>query len=245
MSEQISEKLEQLWSLTAGRSFVDREALREAVDALRGAELDYRSRRLVEESDLALQGLVAPDAEFPTLVGRIGVSLKKLTIEQYLRELGTTISSPAKVIIGGSSALILKDLLARNTEDIDIVDEVPEPIRELHEWRAKAKKRFGLFVAHFQSHYLPQGWEKRVHSLGSYGKLEAYVVDPIDIFVRKLFSKREKDLDDIRALVGYLPRAGIDERLSSAKALRSDPERELQAGRNYYILFGQEPPTAD
>lgn len=146
-----------------------------------------------------------------------------------------------EVVIGGSSALILNALLSRATEDINLVDEVPEALRELHEWRAKAQVRYGLYLAHFQSHYLPDGWSSRLTSLGSYGKLKVFLVDPIDIFVGKLFSRRDKDLDDLRTLCEVLSRDLIDARLSSARSLAADEELRAQAVQNYYIVFGQEP----
>ena len=50
--------------------------------------------------------------------------MKKSTIVQYLRELGTRLQQSTKLVVGGSSALILQDLLSRSTEEIDVVDEV-------------------------------------------------------------------------------------------------------------------------
>ncbi len=61
-------------------------------------------------------------------------------------------------------------------------------------------ERYGLRLAHFQSHYLPDGWQRRVESFGVFGELAVFLVDPVDIAVGKLFSRRDKDLDDVRML---------------------------------------------
>jgi uncharacterized nucleotidyltransferase DUF6036 len=228
----------QLWE-TVNERCVDREALQAALARVQETEMDARTKQLREESLLALQGLRAADPRFPSLLDRLGTSMKKATIEQYLRELGEELQKPTDVIIGGSSALILQGLLSRNTEDIDLVDQVPEPIRALHKWREKANQRYGLLMAHFQSHYLPQGWEKRVHSTAPFGKLRVFLVDPIDIFVGKTFSKRDKDLDDLRDLSQVLPKTQIDQRLSEARQLWSDSGRRQQGERNYYIVYGE------
>lgn len=164
--------------------------------------------------------------------------MKKNTLEQYLRELSTQLKEAARLVIGGSSALILADLLSRATESIDLVEDVPPSLRELYTWRDRAKLRYGLHLAHFQSHYLPEGWESRLHSRGKTGTLEVFLVDPIDIFVGKLFSRREKDLDDLRALSPLLSREGIEQRLISARALAADAARREVAEKNYFIVFG-------
>ena len=122
------------------------------------------------------------------------------TIRQLLRELGTLASRPTRIDVGGSGALILLGNLSRSTDDIDIVDEVPPELRAQHDAMEQLASRYGLRLAHFQSHYLPAGWIDRVRSLGRFGNLEVFLVDPLDIFVGKLFSAREEDRDDLRAL---------------------------------------------
>jgi hypothetical protein len=69
-------------------------------------------------------------------------------------------------------------------------------------------------------------------------------VDSVDIAVGKLFSKREKDLDDLRALMPAIGKAVFEDRLQSAgRSLMSDPTFRENARRNWYILFGQELPA--
>lgn len=232
---------EDLWALASRPGCIDREQLRKVVENLEPTDLDSRTRELLSASLCALAGQGTGHTPFPSLSARLQTTMKKTTIEQYLREMGSQIQRPVRLVIGGSSALILSGLLNRATEHIDLVDEVPQALRELHEWRAKAQVRYGLYLAHFQSHYLPTGWESRVGSLGSFGRLEVSLVDPIDIFIGKLFSRREKDFDDLRALCEMLSRDQIDARLESAKALAADNDLRAHAARSYYIIFGQKP----
>ena len=166
------------------------------------------------------------------------------TILQLLRELGGILQIPARLDVGGSSSLILRSLLSRATEDIDVVDEVPAAIRVEHDMLADLTTRYGLRLTHFQSHYLPSGWQSRVESLGRFGKLDVFLVHPVDIFVGKLFSKRTKDRDDLRMLLGSLDHTAIVTRLrASAGALLADPILRADAEKNWNILFGDALPA--
>src|SRR5438552_3985685 len=82
-----------------------------------------------------------------------------------------------------SAALILQGYLSRATDDIDVVDEVPAEIRSLHALLQDLRKRYGFHLAHFQSHYLPTGWEQRLHSLEPFGNLQIHLVDIYDVFL--------------------------------------------------------------
>ena len=169
--------------------------------------------------------------------------MKKETILDYLKDLGSKLNSPCRIIVGGSSALILREQLSRRTEDIDVVDEVPQGVRDLHSWRATAQARYGLYIAHFQSHYLPRAWENRVESYSSFRRLEVELVDTLDIAVGKLFSKRDKDLDDLRELRSWFTREQMDARLAYADRLAANPELLAQADHNYYVLWGEDLPA--
>ena len=171
--------------------------------------------------------------------------MRKETIARYLAELGSRIHSPCRIIVGGSSALILREQLQRHTEDIDVVDEVPEPIRGLHAWRDQAQREHGLYLAHFQSHYLPRGWEQRVETWLTFRRLEVGLVDSMDIAVGKLFSKRAKDLGDLRDLQAFLTRDQMNARLAYADRLAANPELLAQADHNYYCLWGEDLPAIE
>lgn len=231
--------VQQLWQLTAGARCVDRDSLSEVLRALPVEGLDWRTSELARASALALAGRSTESTEFPSLRHRVGSPVKKDTVLQYLRELGSQLSEPARIVVGGSSALILAELLSRNTEDIDLVDEVPASLRALHAWRTRAQERYGLYLAHFQSHYLPRDWGKRLSSLGQMGRLEAFLVDPLDILVGKLFSRREKDLDDLREALPKVSLASFHARLEFADRLADDPKLLEQARKNHDIVLGQ------
>jgi hypothetical protein len=259
-----------LWSLTQGRPQIDPAALACAVEReVAHEDLDYRTRLLIRDSLDALArywGRERLDAwlsrssrratlervwqseferpGFPTLHQRLMDTTQPETIHQFLRELGDHLARPVRLPIGGSGALILLGSLSRRTEDLDVVDEVPLEIRAQHDLLNDLAARYGLRLAHFQSHYLPAGWESRLKSLGQFGRLEVLVIDPCDIFVGKLFSARTKDRDDLRILAPQLDKRQIADRLrSSATALRREPALAQNATRNWYILFGEPLPS--
>jgi hypothetical protein len=162
---------------------------------------------------------------------------------QFLRELGDGTRELSRLEIGGSGALILAGLLRRATEDINAVDEVSAAIRSDHALLDSLAKRYGLRLTHFQSHYLPQGWRGRLHSLGRFGALDVLLVDASDIFVRKLLSNREKDLDDLRVLATTIDRNALAIRLrDSAQSLLAEPTLRQNAARNWYIVYGEQLP---
>lgn len=178
-------------------------------------------------------------AGFPTLAERLMEPTRKEDVEQFLRELGARVTAGTTVYVGGSGALILSDKLSRGTDDVDVVDEVPLAIRNEHELLADLRARYGLSLTYFQSRDLPDDWQSRASSLGRFGKLDVYLVDPTDIFVGKLFSARTKDLDDLRALAPQLDRGAIEARLgASAMRLRADPGLLSSVDKNWYIVFG-------
>jgi hypothetical protein len=125
------------------------------------------------------------------------------------------------------------------------VNEVPHTVRSEHELLARLADRYGLRLTHFQSHYLPGGWEQRRRSLGRYGELLVYVVDTYDVLVSKLFSPREKDRDDLRVLAPRIDRSVLAERMrNSGGAFLGDASLRNHAVKNWYIVYG-EPLPAD
>ena len=169
---------------------------------------------------------------------------RRETVEEYLRELGSQVDRQLNIRIGGSVALIVAGYLSRRTEDIDVVDEVPAEIRSQHRLLNDLEKRYGLHLGHFQSHYLPAGWDARVHSLAPFGRLRVSLVDVYDVFLSKLFSARSKDLDDLRALKAQLDKAIVVRRLcDSSSALLKEAAFREKAEKNWYILFGESLPA--
>lgn len=258
-----------LWSLTFGRSQIDPEQLAAALEREAAREsLDYRTRLLIHDSMdglarhwgperfeawLAASGARSPLEEirrfpfeecgFPSLPDRIMEPVHPQIVHQYLRDLGQRLQHGARLELGGSIALILNGSLSRSTEDIDVVDEIPAEIRQQRDLLDRLQEEYGLRLTHFQSHYLPSGWAERVRSLGRFGRLDVFLIDPLDIFVGKLFSGRAKDFGDLRAMLGQLDESQIRQRLrASAGALLKEPQLAEHARRNWNVLFGDELP---
>ncbi len=235
--------------------------------------LDYRTRLLIRDSLLALRSHWGPDhfgswlggsprrgalqqlwesdsmraapsdEGFPTLTRRIVDAINTTTVMQLFRELSTHVTQPTRLVIGGSIAMMLAGHLSRNTDDIDIVDELPANLRIQPELLENLASRYGLRLAHFQSHYLPTGWEQRIRSIDASGKLSVFAIDPYDVFVGKLFSVREKDRDDLRAVAPRLDREILIERVQRSTAdLRGERRLADAARQNWFILFGERLP---
>jgi hypothetical protein len=260
-----------LWSLVWGKPEVDPAALARAIDqAVSQDRLDFRTRLLIRDGTDALEqhwgkerfltwlkSTAHPDridiirhenlgdVGFPFLKDQLMERTEPDTVKQFLRELGTQIQHPVPLRVGGSIALILPGYLSRATQDIDVVDEVRAEVRQERELLNQLAHRYRLQLTHFQSHYLPSGWENRLHSLGAFGNLQVFTVDAYDVCLSKLFSKRAKDLDDLRELTSVLDRETILQRLqATTAALMAEPLLFQNAEKNWYILYGEPLPGA-
>lgn len=241
-----------LWTLVQSQSDLDPRQLAEAIQAEWPTGLsDPRTRQLMAECFRCLQswnvplpaGLSAPTGEtkFPSLPGRIHWVTTRDNILRFLRDVGRKLTQETKIIIGGSSSLILDQLLQRATEDVDLVDEVPGALRNLGDHLLSAQRVHNLHLAHFQSRYLPDGWEDRLCSLGNIGRLLVYRVDSLDVFVGKLFSNRERDRQDVNFLAHAFPLERVKQRMaSSGQRLLNDPKLRDSAEHNWFVLYGEE-----
>ncbi|HZZ45120.1 MAG TPA: DUF6036 family nucleotidyltransferase [Tepidisphaeraceae bacterium] len=261
----MTQAVDELWAVARGGAGVDAGELAAAIEETVGSGevLDYRTRLLVRDALAALEGywgeekfsawrnrmaISALDQEgdeegFPSLGRRLMDAVTPEVVLEFLRELSLHVSRRTVVVVGGSIALILRGYLSRHTDDVDLVDEVPGEIRGQHELLERLTKRYGLRLAHFQSHYLNEGWDKRLRSAGVFGNLSVLVVDVYDVFVGKLFSVREKDRDDLRMLKQRLDREKIVQRLQeTAGKLREEPRMVLAAEENWFVLFGEKLP---
>lgn len=270
MVEEMAVQTRDLWSLILDQPHVDPGELSEAIaDQVERNDLDFRSRLLIRDSLNALQvywgrerlmaWLGARPARdriesiwhedlgnpgFPFLKEQIMEPTRSEDIREFLHELSSRVSRPLRFAVGGSGALILKGYLSRRTQDLDVVDEVPEEIRSLGSFLRELEKRRRLRLSHFQSHYLPAGWEQRVHSLEPFGLMNIYTVDVHDVFLSKLFSKREKDLDDLRVLVSQLNKDTLARRMKeTAGSFLSQDDLRKQAEHNWYVLYGEALPS--
>jgi hypothetical protein len=255
-----------LWSMIPGGRQIDPAALSAGIERqVAAGDLDFRTRLLIRDAVNALAGYWGPERVerwiqsspggnrireirgeplgkpgFPSLAWRVMEPTRSETIFEFLEELGGRMRAPATVYIGGSAALILPRLLTRATDDIDVVDELPAPLREEHQLLDELAKRYGLRLAHFQSRYLPTGWQSRAGSLGRFGDLEAHVIDPYDVCLSKLFSNRGKDLDDLRHLKHQLDKAKLVRHLLEAGGtLRGEDKPRAAAELNWRVLYGE------
>ncbi|HWE38648.1 MAG TPA: DUF6036 family nucleotidyltransferase [Isosphaeraceae bacterium] len=259
-----------LWELTRGRPEVDAGDLARAIAlAAREGGLDSRSRRLIHDAADALErrwgverlgdvfrslgaaeavaaerAIPAPGKGFDSLEERLVNATDPATILAFFRELGSQLPNPATLRVGGSTSLILQAGLRRSTEDIDAVDELPEPIRVDHALLNSLRLRYGLRLTHFQSHYLPDGWDSRLRDRGTFGLLHVLLVDPLDVLGSKLVSGRDRDLDDLRILAPKFGRESLrDHLLGPCARLVADPIRRANAERNWYVVFGEPLPA--
>jgi Nucleotidyltransferase of unknown function (DUF6036) len=255
-----------LWKLVRRSPQIDPDDLAQAVCAeAERQELDYRTRLLIRDSINALRShwgsaqlnswlaqcsarnrLDAISAEqfddvgYPSLPKRLMKKTDPEDVRQFLREIGITLHQPVRIDVGGAIALILSGHLSRHTEDVDIVGDVPPELRNKHALFEGLHKRYGLEVGHVQTHYFPAGWEQRIHSLGSFGKLQVYLLDVYDVFLSKLFSKREKDRDDLRVVKPQLDKDILVHKLGeTAGGLLAVPDLKENAEANWQILFGE------
>ena len=159
-------------------------------------------------------------------------------IQQVFKLLGENIKERVEVNIAGSIPTLVKGLTARPTTDIDFVDEVPGELRKQTAILKQIKEKFGLTLGHVQSHYLPANWQNRRQYLGDFGRLRVYLVDPYDIFVSKLSSKRERHKDDLRVLAQKLDKDIARKRLSHDGAeFLKDPFLRPQIEKNWDFIF--------
>jgi hypothetical protein len=259
-----------LWSLVLDQQYIDPTELAEAIeDQVVRDDLDYRSRLLIRDGLDALrqywggerlagwikacpvgrkiETIWQDDFEevgFPSLPRRLMEPTRPETIRQFLRELAQHVQRPTRLFVGGSASLILLGHLSRRTEDVDVVDEVPADIRAQPKLLDELVGRYGLHIGHFQSHYLPTGWEQRVHTQAPIGQLQVILVDRYDVFLSKLFSARTKDRDDLRAVAPTLDKETLVQKLKdTTQSLLASAERRQQAEQNWYILYGEPLPS--
>lgn len=176
--------------------------IRDSLDALASKFGSKAVRKNVEQmpNSNRIQEIWEADYDkvgFPTLKDRLVEPTTPKQIEDFFIELGENLRDRVTIDIAGSISLIYREILIRSTEVIDVIDVVPREIGEKHELLDQLKTRYKLVIAHTASHYYPKGWENRTTSLGKFRDLEVRMLDPIDLLVAKLFSRREKDHDDL------------------------------------------------
>lgn len=258
-----------LWSLVLDRPQIDPNDLAEAI-LNQAAEdpLDYRTRLLIRDSIDALgiywgsprlnawlktclvreklEAICQEEHEkigFPSLKRRVMEKTNPDNVRRFFEHLGQHLHRPVRLYVAGSIALIMPGYLSRRTEDIAVIDEVPEVIRNNHALVDTLQNSYNLHLGHVQSHYFPSGWQDRAHSMAPFGRLEVFSLDVYDVFLSKLFSSRLKDMEDMRVLVPQLDKDVLIDKLKMhAQGFLSAPRLLQIAQGNWKILFGEELP---
>lgn len=139
----MSTPVDQLWNLLHAPTIDPRDLAGALGSVVRELDLDYRTVQLVYEARQALGprcssldddiqfhcqhvSLDTSEIKFPLLKERLVSSIRPEQVRQYLRDLGTQLRQPVSIAIGGSVAMTLQGLSPRPTDDVDIVDEVPQ-----------------------------------------------------------------------------------------------------------------------
>ncbi|MGC4034010.1 MAG: DUF6036 family nucleotidyltransferase [Tepidisphaeraceae bacterium] len=183
----------------------------------------------------------ADEIGFPSLKERIVNVTDPAILEKMFRDIGSRLHDPTEIVIGGSMALMIESFIARHTEDVDIVDELPPALRQDHALLQRTVDLFGLRLTHFQSHYLPDGWQDRTISFGVFGRLTVRLVDPLDMLAGKVFSRRDKDFKDVLAAWPKIDQAALRQRITHhTTALRKVPDAAEAGTHNWYVLTGEE-----
>lgn len=258
--------VDELWEMVQSRDAIDATRLMDTLSRIGrdGDREDERTRLLIKQTREALSKQygddfirfrLGPDVRFTQedqdqfldgrgfhrLEMRVQEVTNPETLLRMLRELGERIREPVTLIVGGSLTLMLDALVVRKTSDVDIVDEVPAPIREKPELIDALEVSYGLRLTHFQSHYLPDNWLSRMRSIGQFGRIDARRVDPVDVLVAKLFSKRRRDFNDLLAAFSRVDRENIADRVRyNTKSLRMDAAAVATATEHWYILTGEQ-----
>jgi hypothetical protein len=253
------------WHLVWGQPYIDAGQLAAAIDCDLGQtpEPDFRTRLLVRDSARAIKSfwgprkfarwlatspvgnriksILAEDLGRPGFHGirrRLVASVGLTDLKQVLQLLGAAIHGRVEIDIAGSVSTLVLGLTARPTDDIDLVNEVPAEIRRQRATLQKIKTEYGLNLGHVQAHYLPANWQQRRRSLGDFGGLRAYLVDPADIFVSKLSSKQEKHIQDLRVMAKALDKTSLRRRLlEDGRAFVEDPYMKGQIETNWQFIF--------
>lgn len=259
-----------LWTLIRKRPQIDPGDLADAVrEQSREERPDYRTRLLIRDSMDALKEYWGTarleswlarcneadrirhicresfeEVGFPSLRRRLMDKTTPDEIREFLEDLGRRLRGTHCIYVAGSVAVILPGYLVRHTDDIDVVGEVPREVRDDHALVQSLQDRYGLHLGHVQPHYYPKGWQDRAHSQAPFGRLQVFLLDVYDVFLSKLFSVRDKDLDDLRVLKPQIEKDVLVHKFKNycGDFLAAPREKEI-ATDNWKILYGEDLPS--
>lgn len=168
------------WRLVWGQPYIDSRTLAAAIEQVlaRCDRPDFRTRLLVRDSAVALRSywgldrfsrwLAASPAGpqvreimdedlgepgYSTIARRLVDGINSTQLGQIFELLGRGVHGEVEIHVAGSIPTLIKGLTARPTDDINLVDEVPEAIRRQQDVLRQIEDEFGLKLGHVQSHY--------------------------------------------------------------------------------------------
>lgn len=267
MSDRTATDLDP-WRLVWGQPYIDSNQLCQAIERelLLNVKPDFRTRLLIRDAVAALQSFAGEEKfaswltesrvqesvtaimkeelgepGFHNIRERLVENIERSQLAQLFELLSKRVKTKTEICIAGSVPTLIDGLTVRPTDDIDIVDEVPEEMREQRDVLEQVAKKYGFTLGHVQSHYLPANWRERLQHFGDFGNLSVFLCDPYDIFVSKLSSKKEKHRDDLCALSSRLDKELIRKRLlSDGKQFLDNQFEKPTIVENWKFVF-QEP----
>jgi len=113
--------------------------------------------------------------------------------------------SEVEIVLAGAAACLLTGVMGQTltTVDCDVLDFSPQTVRDAVMRAGKeAASALGLPPAWLNDDVrnmeadldmMPLGWQKRLHEVGTFGKLRVRALDRFDLLATKLFAGRAKD----------------------------------------------------
>jgi hypothetical protein len=161
--------------------------------------------------------------------------MTRQTLWAALAALGQRVSTPVTLVLGGSAALILADVLQRPTDDGDIVmsepglDQLQPLIRDVADAEQLPP---GWLNGSIQSYayILPRDYTNRLVTLATFGRLHVSLLSRRDVLLMKAYGMRARDVADIRALAPTADELAFVRHEATRIAIR-EPEkgREMRA----------------
>lgn len=236
-------------ALPAAKDERSRMLIRDAMNALRDRNQDAALRSHPDYALLeAIRTTEFDKVGFRTLGSRLMEPTTPAQIERFFRELGRRVRTHTVLYVAGSAVLLANRLIVRHTTYVDVINEIPASIREDHEIIDTVERATQLRLAHTASHYYPKGWRNRTSSYGVFDLLDVRFIDPIDQLVGKLFSKRDRDAQDVKDAWDGIDQNAFRDRLQrTTHELRQVERVQSNALETWYILTGEKdlPPLID
>jgi len=155
-------------------------------------------------------------------------------IEELLRAIGSTFRHPCRLYLSGGDGLVWRGL-RRFTHDVDISYEV-DPIHHSEWIRTVRELKDRLDVNIEEAHPgdfvpLPPESAARAQSIGRFGQVDVFLLDPYAVAMGKLGRGHDRDIADIRSMLaaGVLDAATLRRHAEAVlpeyerRSVRADP----------------------